>query len=113
MLKQPRQNILQRLQNKYFQEYYFRNQVILIKSIKVNSIGFKHHWELVSERTGEATRLYSIEASKVNLVSAIDIYEDEEIELLLCHNMCVCVSVLGMGKDWTLKMEFTKNVEIM
>ncbi|XP_042205762.1 GTPase-activating Rap/Ran-GAP domain-like protein 3 isoform X2 [Homarus americanus] len=49
-------------------------------------IGYKHQWDLVSERTGEVTRLHHIEASKVNLVAALDIYEDDEAELLLCHN---------------------------
>ncbi|KAK7071986.1 GTPase-activating Rap/Ran-GAP domain-like protein 3 [Halocaridina rubra] len=49
-------------------------------------IGYKHQWDLVSERTGEVSRLHHIEASKVNLVAALDIYEDDEAELLLCHN---------------------------
>ncbi|XP_068243929.1 GTPase-activating Rap/Ran-GAP domain-like protein 3 [Palaemon carinicauda] len=49
-------------------------------------IGYKHQWDLVSERTGEVTRLHHIEASKVNLVAALDIYEDDEAELLLCYN---------------------------
>lgn len=49
-------------------------------------IGYKHQWDLVSERTGEVTRLHHVEASKVNLVAALDIYEDDEAELLLCYN---------------------------
>nr|XP_045581398.1 GTPase-activating Rap/Ran-GAP domain-like protein 3 [Procambarus clarkii] len=49
-------------------------------------IGYKHQWDLVSERTGEVTKLHHVEASKVNLVAALDIYEDDEAELLLCYN---------------------------
>ncbi|XP_037792024.1 GTPase-activating Rap/Ran-GAP domain-like protein 3 [Penaeus monodon] len=49
-------------------------------------IGYKHQWDLVSERTGEIIKLHHIDASKVNLVAALDIYEDDEAELLLCHN---------------------------
>ncbi|KAK3891489.1 hypothetical protein Pcinc_004619 [Petrolisthes cinctipes] len=49
-------------------------------------IGYKHQWDLLNERTGEVTKLHHVDASKVNLVTAIDIYEDDEAELLLCYN---------------------------
>ncbi|XP_050726126.1 GTPase-activating Rap/Ran-GAP domain-like protein 3 isoform X6 [Eriocheir sinensis] len=49
-------------------------------------IGYKHQWDLVSERSGEVTKLHHVDASKVNLVAALDIYEDDEAELLLCYN---------------------------
>ncbi|CAL4225609.1 unnamed protein product, partial [Meganyctiphanes norvegica] len=49
-------------------------------------IGYKHQFDLVSERTGEFSRLHNIETNKVNLVAALDIYEDDEAELLLCYN---------------------------
>lgn len=48
--------------------------------------GYKHQWDLVNERTGELTKLHHVDASKVNLVTALDIYEDDEAELLLCYN---------------------------
>lgn len=49
-------------------------------------VGYKHHWEIVNERSGQISRLYSIEGTKANLVAALDFYEDQEIELLLCYN---------------------------
>lgn len=48
--------------------------------------GYKHQWDLVNERTGELTKLHHVDSNKVNLVAAIDIYEDDEAELLLCYN---------------------------
>ena len=41
---------------------------------------------MVNEKTGEVSRLHGADSSKVNLVAAIDIYEDDEAELLLCYN---------------------------
>ncbi|KAF2361378.1 Rap GTPase activating protein domain [Trinorchestia longiramus] len=49
-------------------------------------VGYKHQWDLVSEKSGELTKLHHVDANKVNLVAAIDIYEDDEAELLLCYN---------------------------
>ncbi|CAN8019583.1 unnamed protein product, partial [Ixodes persulcatus] len=49
-------------------------------------VGYRHQFDLVNEKTGDATRLHSVDASKVHLVAAVDIYEDDEAELLLCYN---------------------------
>ncbi|CAM1314470.1 GARNL3 (predicted) [Pycnogonum litorale] len=49
-------------------------------------IGYKHQFDLINEKTGDSIRLHLIEANKVKLVTALDIYEDDEAELLLCYN---------------------------
>lgn len=49
-------------------------------------VGYRHQFDLVSEKTGDATRLHSVDAAKAHLVAALDIYEDDEAELLLCYN---------------------------
>jgi hypothetical protein len=49
-------------------------------------VGYKHQFDVVNERTGEIRTLHTIDSSWVNLVSAIDVYEDDEPELLLCYN---------------------------
>ncbi|KAK3087392.1 hypothetical protein FSP39_005300 [Pinctada imbricata] len=49
-------------------------------------IGYKNQYDLINEKNGDTLQLYHVEANKVNLVSALDIYEDEEAELLLCYN---------------------------
>ncbi len=47
---------------------------------------YKSQYDLITEKNGDTLQLYSVEGNKVNLVSAIDIYEDDEAELLLCYN---------------------------
>ena len=49
-------------------------------------VGYKNQYDLITEKNGDTLQLYQVEASKVNLVSATDIYEDDEAELLLSHN---------------------------
>lgn len=49
-------------------------------------VGYRHQFDLVNERTGEVSRLHAVEGSRAHLVAAIDLYEDEEPELLLCYN---------------------------
>ena len=49
-------------------------------------VGYRHQFDLIDERLGEVEHLYSVEGNKVNLVAAVDVYEDEEPELLLCYN---------------------------
>ena len=53
-------------------------------------IGYRHQFDLVNERTGEVSHLFSVqESSSRHLVAVVDLYEDEEPELLLCYNsMC-------------------------
>ncbi|XP_037029821.1 GTPase-activating Rap/Ran-GAP domain-like protein 3 isoform X2 [Bradysia coprophila] len=52
-------------------------------------VGFKHHFEVVSEQTGQSTRLHEIETSKrsqTQLIAALDLCDGQETELLLCYN---------------------------
>uniref|UniRef100_A0A4W2CVX8 GTPase-activating Rap/Ran-GAP domain-like protein 3 n=1 Tax=Bos indicus x Bos taurus TaxID=30522 RepID=A0A4W2CVX8_BOBOX len=49
-------------------------------------VAYRHQFDVVNESTGEAFRLHHVEASRVNFVAAIDVYEDGEAGLLLCYN---------------------------
>lgn len=52
-------------------------------------VGYKHHFEIVCEQTGQCTRLHDIETSKRSqsqLVAAMDLCDGQETELLLCYN---------------------------
>ncbi|XP_042710398.1 GTPase-activating Rap/Ran-GAP domain-like protein 3 isoform X6 [Chrysemys picta bellii] len=49
-------------------------------------VAYRHQFDLVNESTGESYRLHHVEASRVNFVAAIDVYEDGEAGLLLCYN---------------------------
>ncbi|XP_072344637.1 GTPase-activating Rap/Ran-GAP domain-like protein 3 isoform X6 [Scyliorhinus torazame] len=49
-------------------------------------VAYRHQFDLVNESTGESYRLHHVDASKVNFVAAIDVYEDGEAGLLLCYN---------------------------
>ncbi|XP_075761887.1 GTPase-activating Rap/Ran-GAP domain-like protein 3 isoform X1 [Pelodiscus sinensis] len=49
-------------------------------------VAYRHQFDLVNESTGESYRLHQVEASRVNFVAAIDVYEDGDAGLLLCYN---------------------------
>ncbi|XP_076347527.1 GTPase-activating Rap/Ran-GAP domain-like protein 3 [Tachypleus tridentatus] len=49
-------------------------------------VGYRHQFDLINEKKGDSLHLHHVEGSKVHLVTAIDIYEDDEAELLLCYN---------------------------
>ncbi|RZF36202.1 hypothetical protein LSTR_LSTR008528 [Laodelphax striatellus] len=50
-------------------------------------VGYRHQFDLINERTGEVSHLFSVQdGTKAHLVAAVDLYEDEEPELLLCYN---------------------------
>ncbi|XP_030210157.1 GTPase-activating Rap/Ran-GAP domain-like protein 3 isoform X1 [Gadus morhua] len=49
-------------------------------------VAYKHQFDLINESTGDAYRLHHVDASRVNFVGAIDVYEDGEAGLLLCFN---------------------------
>ncbi|XP_032089310.1 GTPase-activating Rap/Ran-GAP domain-like protein 3 [Thamnophis elegans] len=49
-------------------------------------VAYRHQFDLVSESTGECYRMHNVDASRVNFVAAIDVYEDGEAGLLLCYN---------------------------
>ncbi|XP_071495920.1 GTPase-activating Rap/Ran-GAP domain-like protein 3 isoform X1 [Diadema antillarum] len=49
-------------------------------------VGYRHQFDLINEKNGDTFRLHMVDANKVNLVSAVDIYEDDEPEVLLSYN---------------------------
>ncbi|CAH1967345.1 unnamed protein product [Acanthoscelides obtectus] len=49
-------------------------------------VGYKHHWDVVNGRTGQARHLHAVDAARTRLVAAVDLYEDQEVQLLLCYN---------------------------
>lgn len=50
-------------------------------------VGYRHQFDLVNERSSEVSHLFSVQdGTKAHLVAAVDLYEDEEPELLLCYN---------------------------
>lgn len=49
-------------------------------------VGYKHHWDLVNGRVGHVRHFHTAEGMKPHLVTALDLYEDQEIQLLLCYN---------------------------
>lgn len=65
-------------------------------------VGYKSHWDVVNGRSGQAQHLYTVEGNKVHLVAAVDLYEDQEIQLMLCYNrkspsICLRQEVLILG----------------
>ncbi|XP_067000028.2 GTPase-activating Rap/Ran-GAP domain-like protein 3 [Anabrus simplex] len=49
-------------------------------------VGYRHQFDVVNERSGDVVHLHTVEGSRVHLVAAVDLYEDQEPELLLCYN---------------------------
>ncbi|XP_066244731.1 GTPase-activating Rap/Ran-GAP domain-like protein 3 isoform X2 [Euwallacea similis] len=49
-------------------------------------VGYKNHWDVVNGRSGQAQHLYTVDGNRVHLVAALDLYEDQEIQLMLCYN---------------------------
>ncbi|XP_036368697.1 GTPase-activating Rap/Ran-GAP domain-like protein 3 isoform X2 [Octopus sinensis] len=49
-------------------------------------VGYKNQFTVINEKTGDCHPLYHVEGNRVSLVAALDIYEDDEPELLLCYN---------------------------
>jgi hypothetical protein len=49
-------------------------------------VGYKNHWDIVNGRSGYAQHLHTVESTKAHLVAALDLYEDQEVQLLLCYN---------------------------
>ncbi|KAJ8969541.1 hypothetical protein NQ314_001693 [Rhamnusium bicolor] len=58
-------------------------------------VGYKNHWDIVNGRTGYAQHLHTVESTKAHLVTALDLYEDQEIQLLLCYNLCAFPYVIA------------------
>ena len=49
-------------------------------------VGYRHQFDLINERSSEIRRFYNVDGKWAHLVAAIDVYEDEEPELLLSFN---------------------------
>lgn len=49
-------------------------------------IGYKHQFDLINEKTGESKKLMHLDAQKVSFVSVLDVYEEDEPEVLLSYN---------------------------
>ncbi|XP_076343533.1 GTPase-activating Rap/Ran-GAP domain-like protein 3 isoform X2 [Tachypleus tridentatus] len=49
-------------------------------------VGYRHQFDLINEKNGELLHLLHVDSNKVHLVTAVDIYEDDEAGLLLCYN---------------------------
>nr|XP_022919615.1 GTPase-activating Rap/Ran-GAP domain-like protein 3 isoform X2 [Onthophagus taurus]XP_022919616.1 GTPase-activating Rap/Ran-GAP domain-like protein 3 isoform X2 [Onthophagus taurus] len=49
-------------------------------------VGYKNHWDIVNGRLGVFKHLHLVDLQKPHLVTALDLYEDDEIQLLLCYN---------------------------
>lgn len=49
-------------------------------------VGYKNHWDIVNGRTGYAQHLHTVESTKARLITALDLYEDQDLQLLLCYN---------------------------
>ena len=49
-------------------------------------VGYKNHWDVIMGRSGQAQHLHSVDGNKVHLITALDLYEDQEIQLMLCYN---------------------------
>ena len=52
-------------------------------------VGYKHHFEIVSEQAAHSTKLHETETtrrSQTHLVAALDLCDGQETELLLCYN---------------------------
>ncbi|XP_022237896.1 GTPase-activating Rap/Ran-GAP domain-like protein 3 [Limulus polyphemus] len=60
---------------------------------------YKHQFDLINEKNGDSLRLHCVEGNKVHLVSAVDIYEDEEAELLLSYNHTTHFQKLSEGSS--------------
>ncbi|XP_059571773.1 GTPase-activating Rap/Ran-GAP domain-like protein 3 isoform X4 [Alligator mississippiensis] len=62
-------------------------------------VAYRHQFDLINESTGESYRLHHVEASRVNFVAVIDVYEDGEAGLLLCYNFCAFPYILAFTTD--------------
>ncbi|XP_015370838.1 PREDICTED: GTPase-activating Rap/Ran-GAP domain-like protein 3 [Diuraphis noxia] len=65
-------------------------------------VGYKHQFDIITDGSGTARRLFAVqEGTKAHLVSATDLYEDEEPELLLCYNNTCHFQKLSETKNTT------------
>lgn len=52
-------------------------------------VGYRHHFEIVSENSGYCVKLHEADTSKksqTHLITALDLYDGQDTELLLCYN---------------------------
>lgn len=74
---------------------------------------YRHHFEIVCEQSGHCTRLHDIESSKRSqsqLVTAVDLCDGHETELLLCYNRKSLSSfLLWLSINWFI---YCKHMQI-
>ncbi|XP_054270708.1 GTPase-activating Rap/Ran-GAP domain-like protein 3 isoform X2 [Macrosteles quadrilineatus] len=73
-------------------------------------VGYRSQFDIVNERTGEVSHLFSVQDStRGHLVAAIDLYEDEEPELLLCYNNTCHFQKLSSNSPSSTEFDFHWN----
>ncbi|KAK7597669.1 hypothetical protein V9T40_009894 [Parthenolecanium corni] len=73
-------------------------------------VGYRHQFDLINERSGEAHKLFSVsDGCKAHLIAAMDLYEDEEPELLLCYNNVCHFQKLSVDGKCSTEFDFYWN----
>ncbi|KAG8292576.1 GTPase-activating Rap/Ran-GAP domain-like protein 3 [Homalodisca vitripennis] len=73
-------------------------------------VGYRNQYDVVNERLGDCTHLFTVQDStKGHLVAAIDLYEDEEPELLLCYNNTCHFQKLAVTSPSSTEFDFHWN----
>ncbi|XP_065200520.1 GTPase-activating Rap/Ran-GAP domain-like protein 3 isoform X3 [Planococcus citri] len=73
-------------------------------------VGYRHQFDLINERNGETHKLYSVpDGCKAHLIAAMDLYEDEEPELLLCYNNVCHFQKISLDGKSTTEFDFFWN----
>ncbi|KAH1022832.1 hypothetical protein HUJ04_012161 [Dendroctonus ponderosae] len=71
-------------------------------------VGYKNHWDVVNGRSGQAQHLYTVEGTRTHLVAALDLYEDQEIQLMLCYNLCAFPYIIAFTSN-TMEIRLVVN----
>ncbi|CAG9769363.1 unnamed protein product [Ceutorhynchus assimilis] len=64
-------------------------------------VGYKNHWDMINGKTGQSQHIYTVEGNRAHLVAALDLYEDQEIQLMLCYNHTCHFQKLNESSDKT------------
>ena len=60
-------------------------------------VSYKNQFDVINEKNGDTLQLHQVEAKTVNVVGAVDIYDDDEPELLLSYNRKSTMGVMMPG----------------
>ncbi|KAK5649770.1 hypothetical protein RI129_000799 [Pyrocoelia pectoralis] len=72
-------------------------------------VGYKNHWDVVNGRTGIARHLHTVDSVKAHLVTALDLYEDQEVQLLLCYNHTCHFQKINEERSTNMEFDFHWN----